>query len=206
MTRDTLIGREPAAGQGSRPLRPARLGAFAVVLWLLLTAAGGFALHMSFDENVLTTSAQRNIRTTVVALVPERWAFFTKSPRSEGMQAYAPIADTDEWKQASKYPIFQSSNAFGWDRTVRAAGIEIGLLDMLGNQVSWQNCDASTRLPDCLRQVAADSVYPPIANTSPEPLLCGRIALVGITPGPWAYAAINQDQPTLRVKLMDVQC
>lgn len=183
-----------------------RFGLAALTLWAMLTGIGALALQMSFEDNVLTVPQQRDLRGSIVALIPERWAFFTKSPRSEGMQAYAPSADASEWTQATTFPIFQLSNAFGLDRTVRAGGIEIGALDMAGNQAPWFECASGETRDACLRAAADAEGFNEVQNPSPAPLLCGRIALLGITPSPWAYAAIGQDQPTYRVKTLEVSC
>lgn len=185
--------------------RARRIGLTALLTWGILAAGGLFALQVNFEENVLTAPWQKEIRADVVAIVPERWAFFTKSPRDETMTAYARESD-GQWRETTGFPRAQPQHAFGMSRTVRAAGIELGLLQMNASGQEWQDCNTGESANTCIEGVAATETPVAVSNPTPEPLLCGDIALVGETPAPWAYAHIGQGAPTLRVALLEVAC
>lgn len=181
------------------------LGASALILWLTMAAGGLFVLQVNHDENVLTTSWQKSIRTQVTLLLPERWAFFTKSPRDEKLNAFVQTS-TDTWEAAAGFPIAQPQHAFGLNRSVRASGIEIGLLQTANSSAIWTECSSAEGAEECITRADRAAPYGAVANPTPDPILCGKVALVGETPSPWAYAVIGQEAPAMRIALIDVSC
>lgn len=181
-----------------------RLACFAIALVVLWTVAGGFAFLTNQPENVLTTSWQKAVKTSVQTVVPEQWGFFTRSPREDELLPYR--WDGAKWTSVSAYPHSQAKYLFGWNRSSRAQGIEIGLLFKEASGQEWRDCDPDKTAVNCLKGLTASAGWLPVTNPSPDPTICGRSALSRALPPPWAWANIGQPKQHVSVVLMDVAC
>ncbi|MGV0332599.1 SdpA family antimicrobial peptide system protein [Corynebacterium kroppenstedtii] len=85
-----------------------------------------FALSIFFTlpSNVISLRDGSGLRTTVVDLAPQNWAFFTKSPRE---LEYIPYSLENNRMELST-PQTKAENLFGFSRDQRAQGTEIGSL------------------------------------------------------------------------------
>ncbi|MFJ8894935.1 SdpA family antimicrobial peptide system protein [Leifsonia sp. NPDC102414] len=190
-------------GEGS-VLPNRRVTIFALVLAALWTLVGGFVYLTNQPENVLTTSWQNSVKTTVQTVLPEQWGFFTRSPREDELLPYQ--YRSGRWASASAYPHSQAQYAFGWNRISRAQGIEIGVLYKELADQSWQQCSPGYLVTDCLVGLTAKAEWIRVSNPSPDPTLCGRVAISKALPPPWAWANIGQAKQDVSVIFVDVAC
>ncbi|WP_346010775.1 SdpA family antimicrobial peptide system protein [Streptomyces sp. SID5910] len=162
----------------------------------ILYVAQSFLPH-----NVVSLPAQESARKLATVTAPQGWAFFTKSAKDP---SYAPYRMVDgHWKNVSLTPHSRPSNLFGFDRASRTQGIEAALmLRQAGTR--WTTCDSADTVSQCL--VRAES-RPHVTNPSPAPTLCGRAAVVEMTPVPWAWRDLSPEHaaPT-RVASWQVTC
>jgi antimicrobial peptide system SdpA family protein len=199
----------PGPGEQPGPTPPSNrsLGlAFLGLLGATLVVAG-LVFQVNQVENVLTTQWQRSLKPVVVAILPQQWGFFTKSGREPTMTALTSDPDGN-WTNATAFPFGQPEHWFGWDRGVRAEGIEIGLIHSSVAQGEWTACDPGTSAADCAASIASDASSAPLRaiNTTPSPQICGNVMLLNIEPAPWAFARIGQGQPMHEGLWVDVQC
>src|SRR6266849_1616457 len=83
-------------------------------------------------------SASLRHRVSVVAVMPEGWAFFTRNPREAFTQAYKRAAD-GTWERIGE-PNFSKRHWFGLDRTGRLITNELGaLLSGIASE-RWTEC------------------------------------------------------------------
>jgi antimicrobial peptide system SdpA family protein len=189
-------------GEGTFPIR--RVTVFAVVLVTVWTLVGGFVFLTNQSENVLTTSWQKSVKTTVQTVLPEQWGFFTRSPREDEFLPYR--YRSGQWAPASAYPHSQIQYFFGWNRISRAQGIEIGVLFSEVADHAWHQCLPDSLVTSCLGGLSAKAEWIRVSNPSPDPTLCGRTAISKALPPPWAWANIGQAKQDVSVIFLDVAC
>jgi antimicrobial peptide system SdpA family protein len=190
---DRSGGRRPAG----EPRPPARL-AFAVALAVV---SGFLALTIaaSWQSSVLTESTDTEARRSLQVLVPQGWAFFTKSPEGASL---IPYQETPAgWRRADSLPQSSSSNLFGLSRNQRSQGTELAII--AAAVPSFTKCnDYRTTCPS---RPAGDVVG--ITNDTNTKAFCGRFKLVLQEPVKWAYR--NRVPESLRVTRqadVDVRC
>lgn len=135
-----------------------------------------------------------------LVLAPQGWAFFTRSPREARQLAYG--RGREGWKNATKGPHAQLRNALGLDRGSRAQGVEIALLMSAAGAGEWQGCEGAVL--GCLDTVPRG---PAVRNGSPNPSLCGTVAIVNRPPVPWAWVRSPEpvEMPS-RILPLEVSC
>lgn len=180
------------------------LALFAVALGVAWMALGAFAFLTNQSENVLTTAWQKSVKTSVQTVLPEQWGFFTRSPREDELLPYT--YDGVQWVSASVYPHSRATHLFGWDRRSRAQGIEIGMIYGEIPDSDWKACDTGQAAVPCLKAQDPSDPWIPVTNLSPEPTLCGRIAISRALPPPWAWANIGQPTQEFSVILVEATC
>jgi antimicrobial peptide system SdpA family protein len=135
-----------------------------------------------------------------LVLAPQGWAFFTRSPREERQWVYG--RDLDGWKRVMKGPHARLSNDLGLDRGSRAQGVEIAMLMSTAPSRAWQACEGA--VPACLARLPRGT---DVRNPSPNPTLCGTVAIVQREPVPWAW--LNSPAPVQmpsRLLPLEVSC
>lgn len=159
----------------------ARLGVAATLLALAWSGVAVYAGRTLQATNPLALPLERTLKPLLVTLLPQGWAFFTKSPRDVNFFIYRPR--TSGWSSAYAGPLARPRNAFGLNRLSRAQGVEFGLLTRELKGASWRPCTVSPK--GCLSRYG-----PPVRvrNPSPQPLLCGTYGFVEQRPVPWAWA------------------
>jgi antimicrobial peptide system SdpA family protein len=186
----------PSAAPGSR-----RLGLLALGLILGWSTVAAYALHPALPYNPIKLPLAD--RFDVRLVLPEGWAFFTRSPREDRMMPFLRGAD-GQWAGASRTPNFQPQNFFGIDRAARAQGVEMGLLLEASRSTARQPCEEEPAV--CL---ARAPVALTLRNGSPRPTLCGPVGFVFQKAVPWAWSRSNQDKKIImpsQVLRMDVEC
>jgi antimicrobial peptide system SdpA family protein len=144
-------------------------------------AVGLVVVHVNLPPNALILPGESAYRADVVKVVPEGWAFFTKSPRDAAYVPYERAAD-GTWRKAELWPHSRPSNAFGLDRRSRAQGVELGILQSAVGRAGWVEC--YDRADTCFERAPLERAV----NSSPEPSLCGDVGVAQQFPVPWVYA------------------
>ncbi|MFF4159236.1 SdpA family antimicrobial peptide system protein [Streptomyces sp. NPDC001678] len=170
-----------------------------VIVW---SVAVLYVAQVHVPKNVLSLPGQKQVRATVANVAPQGWAFFTKSPRDVEVLPYRQAA-AGGWASLALTPHSSPHNAFGLDRASRSQGIEISLLLNLAEKKEWKECGEND-LADCLANARPSRK---VRNPSPEPTVCGRVALVQEKPVPWAWRDLVDERTTPeRYLAMDVTC
>lgn len=168
---------------GARP----RLGLLAVAVAAVWTVIGGSVVHAYLPPNAILLPYEGRLRQLLIAVAPQGWAFFTRNPREDRLLVFARTAVG--WRSVHAGPHSEPRHVFGFDRSSRAQGVELGLLRVTIPTDRWSDCDES--ITTCV----ADLTPYVVTNPSPHPTLCGDIALAYQEPVPWAWA----DQPDLEM-------
>jgi antimicrobial peptide system SdpA family protein len=120
-------------------------------------------------------------REQVHAVLPEGWAFFTRSPREPELTSYRLHPD-GTWHLATQRSSMSFASALGLNRRDRAQGTELaGIVNPLA-AADWTGCDQAPTA--CLAEVAVARTLP---NRSNHPTLCGDVGLVVQDVLPWAW-------------------
>lgn len=139
-------------------------------------------------------------RASVKALVPEGWAFFTKSPLTPSPRVY--LRDSaGQWNVSPSGPLAVPADAFGLNRTLRARGTEVALLlQNVEAPASWQTCtkEVTACLPDATALVT-------VRNPEQVPTICGQVAFVQQKTLPWAWRNTETIMPS-QFLVAQVQC
>ena len=134
---------------------------------------------------------------TVRSLVPQGWAFFTKSPRSTSAVVYRYEPD-GSWRGITAGPLAHPREVMGLDRMARSQGTEVAMLLSRVPQQAWRDCD---RAPTgCLSEVTAIGTVP---NRSNHHSVCGEVGVVMQEVLPWAWREAPTVMPSkvLRVRV-----
>lgn len=189
------------ATQGSSPRRVQVSGRSVLAVTAVWSVAILYVAQVHVPKNVLSLPGQKQARTTVTNVAPQGWAFFTKSARDVEVLPYRRTAN-GTWTSLALTPHSSPRNAFGLDRASRSQGIEISLLLNLAEKKEWKECEDG--LADCLADAKASRK---VENPSPEPTVCGRVALVQEKPVPWAWRDLVDERSTPeRFLTLDVTC
>lgn len=151
------------------------VAALGAVWFVVLT----YVVHAALPANPIDLPFQN--RTVIKHFAPEGWAFFTKSPRTPQNTFY--VHRNGTWESAHLGPVARPSNAFGLDRSVRAQGVEFGLLAHQINDKAWETCEKRS-VGACLDEAP---LLGTLQNESPAPTLCGTVGLVSQKPLPWSW-------------------
>lgn len=172
---------------------------------LVTTAWALAALYVAqafLPPNVIKLPGQENAHKVALAVAPQGWAFFTKSPREAVYWPYRQRAD-GTWSDARISPHAKPSNAFGLDRASRSQGIEEALM-LRKDGIRWNDCSEASSAEECLKSAKLSK---PVTNTSPAPSLCGRAALVEVKPVPFAWRDLMKGSHSVeRAVVWDVTC
>lgn len=137
-----------------------------------------YTLHASLPHNPVRLPYEN--KTAIRMVIPEGWAFFTKSPRDPNHLLF--VMDRGQWKSAALSPVAKPSNAFGLNRAVRAQGVEFGLLTQQIGESAWSDCEE-----DPLRCLSRMDSALHLENVSPGPTLCGTVGIAMREQLPWAW-------------------
>jgi antimicrobial peptide system SdpA family protein len=175
------------------------LGALFLALGALAGTSAVYAVHGGMQKNPLVLPFEKSVNAYLWA--PEGWKFFTRDPQEERMATY--VRRDGEWRNASRMPNGSVANALGLNRAGRAQNVELGLLAEKLPKSIWQTCEGG----DARSCIERAPIAKEVRNRSPEPSLCGSLALVAQKPVPWAWASLGLStvMPMTVVRL-EVQC
>ncbi|WP_423264609.1 SdpA family antimicrobial peptide system protein [Frondihabitans sp. 4ASC-45] len=169
--------------------------------WVGMTA---LVLLANQPDTALTTPWLQGIQRPIQTVVPEQWAFFTKSPREDSLTSFR-LKSSGELDPATVWPNSSAAAMFGISRSARGQAIELGAIASRIKPDDWSACRPAASLKDC---VAAKRTTPRRVadNTAPEPTICGPLWLAQTSPAPWAFAAIGQAHGQQSIARVTVQC
>lgn len=148
----------------------------------VIAVLGGSALFAAIDTG-MPFSPLRPISTPSSAarhFAPQGWAFFTRDPLEPQVYVYQ---RTDAgWVDTSLGANGEAQHLFGWRRTPRAQGVEVGLVMFAHGQEQFTPCDGA--IEACLESAPVEAT---VHNGSPTPTLCGRIGFLRQKKIPWAW-------------------
>ncbi|MEU5050197.1 SdpA family antimicrobial peptide system protein [Streptomyces sp. NPDC021096] len=186
-------------------------GAAVAALISLYGLIACYAADSSLPTNALTLPGQN--QQAIRSLLPEGWAFFTRSPREKDVLLWRRVGN--QWQQWSLNQA-SATEWFGVKREQRAQSVEMGLLlsRAVEKGAHWSDCEAvdvAKPLGEIVRQCAHSpgKAGPPVRvrSGSPTPTLCGPIALTRQEPLPWSWARFGvEEQMPVQILRMEVSC
>lgn len=184
------------------PSRTARVArrwiAVTGAVWALLAL---YVAQIHLPHNAITLPGESRAVGTLDRMAPQGWGFFTKSPRDTELQPY--LRRGGRWTNAHLGPHGAPRNAFGLDRRSRSQGIEMALLVNEADNAKWTDC-ADDTLTACLGDAGRPGT---VTNTTPEPSLCGRTAIVRQEPVRFAWRDLLDGTHTPHsLTVLDVRC
>lgn len=161
-----------------------------------------YAVHVHWPYNVIALPFERPIASAVNSILPQGWAFFTRSPREEAILVFRKVGD-QQWQDTDIGPNAEPSNFFGADRRARAQGLERGIITSSVPDDSWRKCHQELEV--CLGLQVENSVT--VYNPTPNPTMCGPLALVSRSPVPYSYREhVTERWATERVARVEADC
>jgi antimicrobial peptide system SdpA family protein len=155
-----------------------------------------YVLHAALPATPFELPA-RESKSTVRAVMPQGWAFFTKSPRSQDPVVYQ-HETTGLWRNITAGPLAKPTDLMGLDRMARAQGTELAILLAAVPVEAWRDC---SRDPvDCLSEMRTVGA---IHNESNHHTVCGEAGFVIQEKLPWAWRHAPTTMPSkvLRVRV-----
>lgn len=156
-------------------------------------------LALIAPPTTISWSARR--RTTALSLVPEGWAFFTRSAREETVIPLHP--DKGNFRPLI-FPNAGLKSSLGFSREARIIGLELGSIVSGIPTSAWDEGRLSTRKLDYERLRPTPLIR---ENRAKHPRLCGSVLLERRSPPPFAWSSIRStlDIPTSRI-LLEITC
>lgn len=156
-----------------------------------------YVAQTQLPKNTLSLPGQKVVKPVAVTVAPQGWAFFTKSARSPEFEPFR--RDGSTWASAS----LGRHSEHGFDRISRSQGIETALLLHEAGKAPRTACELSP-VQECLEKTRVSTA---VTNRTPDPTLCGRIAVVEQRPTPWAWRDLLPATRTPQSAiLLDVSC
>jgi antimicrobial peptide system SdpA family protein len=139
-----------------------------------------FVLTASIADHPLRQALR--VRTNLIVVSPQGWAFFTRSPREPVDRIFQ-----QRGPQLSPVTYANSSmrNRFGISRAARALNVELASLLAQLPRGSWVECEEA--LEDCVARMESNA--PVVANASVMQKLCGDLVVERRPPVPWAWSS-----------------
>jgi antimicrobial peptide system SdpA family protein len=179
---------------------PARaFGAFSLATAIAFATVALYVAVAYVPTTAVSLPLYTQIRPIVRSVIPEGWAFFTRSPREERMAPY--VLRDGRWTDVHAAPHAEPQHLFGLNRISRAQGVELGLLYGAVPSTAWTSC----RGTDPARCLDGSTIALTLRNLSPDPTICGDVGLVRQEPVPWAWAHSTTVMP-IKYARLTVQC
>ena len=163
-------------------------------VWALVVL---YVTQTQLPDNVVKLPGQHTVADPARTFTPQGWAFFTKSPRETELDPYRLVDGGWESLRLGRH------SEYGFDRASRSQGLETGILYAEIQNIEPFDC---TRLSQdaCL---GGAPVAVTVVNPSPEPTLCGRVALANQLPVPFAWLHLDGTTHTLESGVgLEVTC
>jgi antimicrobial peptide system SdpA family protein len=192
----TQEGRVAGPDEGARADRRLgwQIGLVTVVAAIAVLYVGTAALPAAPYQLPFISSTR-----TVSLIVPEGWAFFTRSPRAPEPQVYA-AEGSGGWRAVSAGPLAVPDTLMGLDRTTRSQGTEIAILIYQVPRTAWTACTGPPT-----RCLSAAHPTTTVVNGSTHRTVCGDIGIVYQEVTPWAWHELRPVMPSQVVRV-EVRC
>ena len=145
-------------------------------------------------------SMPRIITMNLQTIIPQGWAFFTRSPREE-MNYYYRIEE-----DALVLQPYQNANwktALGTSRMGRVKSMELAALNSMVQPEDWYHCDKGIAVCDDWKTLPRVA----LRNGFRHPQICGELILEKKEIVPWAWSKdIHQDQVPSKIVKLFVVC
>jgi antimicrobial peptide system SdpA family protein len=173
---------------------------------VLLATAGLGSLAATLPSNILWERTQLPaVRAELNMIAGENFAFFTRSPESEQIDAYRLGPGISVGSSLLVTPQADAGNWFGLSRTQRAQGPELASLLRAVRPDAWTDCTALDRR-GCLADVARQPRVH-LDNSSPVPTVCGTVVLSVERTTKWAYRHLTDTRHAIEhAAAADVTC
>jgi antimicrobial peptide system SdpA family protein len=138
--------------------------------------------------------------TTARHFAPQGWAFFTRDPLEP--QIYVYRRTEAGWIAADIGANGEPAHLFGWRRSPRAQGVEIGLVLFAHGKEQFTACEGS--IEECLETSPIEGT---VQNDSTVPTLCGTIGILRQKKIPWAWRhSVDPERAPAEVMNLEVSC
>ena len=167
---------------------------FNIVIWMFF----GVILFIGvMPETPLMIN--KDIKTQISIVFPNRWPFFTKNPREDYIYVFRKSSNGYEYHQ--NFPNSSFSNAFGLVNYQRAVGMEYGIITSKIDDDLWNINNNGKNLFDVFNNDTIKSLQ--IKKTKQITRLIGEFIFVKIEPLPYLWRnKVNQfDMPSKFVKI-----
>ncbi|WP_082974715.1 SdpA family antimicrobial peptide system protein [Mycobacterium sp. E3247] len=176
-----------------------------IVYALILTASALASLSATLPSNVVWERTQLpTVRAALNTIAAQDFAFFTRSPEADQIDAYRLNSDGTLGVSLLVTPQTKVTNFFGLSRTQRAQGPELANLVRAVPGDAWADCTGLDRAM-CMDAIPRQKAS--LSNDSLVPTVCGQVALTIESIVKWAYRRLTEDGYTIeRVAQADVDC
>lgn len=181
------------------PRRPAVRGLVALVPLVAAAAVIIVLLGVYVQQSVVRTPFSNAAKQTITSLMPQGWAFFTKSPRLAYATPYVATAGGYE-KVEPRSGVFADAR-----RDDRNFVIELEMLDRALADVELTACESGDpqRCFDELPLTPNATITSPLA----KPIVCGDVYVAMDKVAPWAWRGLaDKTLRTEHVALVSVSC
>lgn len=204
MRKPRFRGRERAGQDGTTPAPKRVRPVFVAVPLIAFIVLGYFSILSGIDTTVVTPGNFSNDRVVWTRLMPQGWAFFSKSPRDPLIGPYT-LSKTGDVVSQSMLPSTQAKYLWGMSRNARAQGVEVAYYAADLQSGDWADCK-SPIIDECVRQGKSLKAKP-VKNPAPSPSVCGTSYLVESEPMPWSYRHLTEERfKALKIAKVKVQC
>jgi antimicrobial peptide system SdpA family protein len=177
-----------------QPREELRLGRRIAAVAALALVVVVYVVHAALPVTAFTLPYDQSVQ--VRSLVPEGWAFFTKSPRSPDPTVYGALA-AGGWRRLSVDPQANPGSLMGLDRLARAQGTEVAIVTAQVPREAWTACDRPpTQCLSGLRPAAT------VVNRSTHRTICGDVGLTIQEVLPWAWHGLSTVMPSQVVRVV----
>jgi antimicrobial peptide system SdpA family protein len=172
----------------------------------LLAASGLSSFAATLPSNIVWERTQlTKVRSEFNMVAGQNFAFFTRSPETNQIDAYRLQPDGAFGASLLVTPQGRVANLFGLSRTQRAQGPELANLVRAVPADAWADCGDLDRTT-CLGG-ALDRPKVLLRNTSPVHTVCGQVALTVESTTKWAYRRLTETRYTIeRIAPASVDC
>jgi antimicrobial peptide system SdpA family protein len=139
-----------------------------------------------------------NVRQVAIGVVPEGWAFFTRSPRLPTPVAYE-HQPNGGWRSLAAAPLARPSDGMGLNREGRARSTELAVLIDQMPRTAWHECKQDPLV--CLSTTQLTATVVNAGNRT----ICGDIGIVVQDVLPWAFRNSSTIMPS-KVTRIRVTC
>ncbi|MEV0828180.1 SdpA family antimicrobial peptide system protein [Nonomuraea rubra] len=176
----------------------------ALILGTALATMVVLLVFLGSVQNALVPESSRQRFQPLRDLMPQGWAFFTKSPRGYTFKVMG-LRDRTH-VQISRKSQADAVWLFGANRMMRSEEYEIASMVKDSSSAGWTPCrvdDAEGCLVGIDRDDFAQAAT--IVNRVEAPRFCGSVTLLRKKPVPWAWAGKREAMPQ-EYRIVNVRC